>query len=159
MNCTHTMPDGFPCRCHAQTGKTLCRAHDPERQAERIASSSKAGESRKRQQERYRQNAERADPVMAEKQFARIVVDLAKTLGYRVYFTWNSLHSPGGFPDLTLLHAGKKRLLFAELKSSRGELTVEQREWLADLHVSGAEAYCWKPDELERIVEILQGER
>ena len=37
------------------------------------------------------------------------------------------------------------RLIFAELKSSRGHAAIEQRAWLDDLGWAGAETYIWFP--------------
>jgi hypothetical protein len=96
-----------------------------------------------------------AKPV-TEKQFQRQVIDLAKLLHYKVYFTWNSFHSPAGFPDLVLTRPADGRLIFAELKASGGTLTDAQREWLDALRVTKAEVYLWRPVDFDRIMEILR---
>ena len=93
---------------------------------------------------------------MTEKQFQRQVIDLAKLLHYKVYFTWNSFHSPTGFPDLVLTRPSDGRLIFAELKASGGTLTDAQREWLDALRVTKAEAYLWFPSNFDDIVETLK---
>ena len=48
------------------------------------------------------------------------VVDLARTLGWRVYHTYDSRRSQPGFPDLVLV---RERILFLELKSETGKLS------------------------------------
>jgi len=43
-----------------------------------------------------------------------------------------------GFPDVVLCHPRRRLLWFAELKTQRGRLTVEQEAWGADLSAAGA---------------------
>lgn len=90
-----------------------------------------------------------------EADFSRTVVDLAKTFHWKVYHTWGSLHSAFGYPDLTLVRGG--RLIFAELKGSKGKLTEEQTLWLEALKGTGkCEVYVFYPSDWETIVEILK---
>lgn len=93
---------------------------------------------------------------LSEKDFSQQVVDLARTLGWRVYRTWSSIHSPRGFPDLTLCKP--PHLIYAELKVGKGTLTEAQGEWLTVLRACpGVQTFVWFPEDLERIVEILGG--
>src|SRR4051812_42693566 len=55
-----------------------------------------------------------------ESDFRQQLADAAISLNWLVYFTWQSKHSPAGYPDMTLVRAG--RLIFAELKSETGTL-------------------------------------
>ena len=48
-----------------------------------------------------------------------------------------------GFPDLVLLR--EDRLLWRELKTERGRVTVEQRAWLDELVAAGQDAGIWRP--------------
>lgn len=82
--------------------------------------------------------------------------DLCKLFGWKMYFTWKSLHSPKGFPDLVLANPEQKRVIFAELKNEKRELTPEQRVWLDNLDAAGAEVYLWRPGDIERIADILR---
>ena len=93
---------------------------------------------------------------ITEKDFRQQVISLAKLLGYKTYFTWTSIHSPKGIPDLILCRP--PRLIFAELKSEQGKVTPHQQEWL-DLfgECPGVEKYLWKPSQFEEIVSILRG--
>lgn len=82
--------------------------------------------------------------------------DLCKLFGWLMYFSWTSLHSPRGFPDLTLVHPEKKRVIFAELKAEKGKLTPYQEQWLEALRECGQEVYLWRPHDIDEIVEILR---
>ena len=58
-----------------------------------------------------------------------------------------------GFPDLVLMKPG--RLIFAELKSAKGKTTSSQEKWLKMARDAGAEAYCWRPSDIDDIERIL----
>lgn len=66
-----------------------------------------------------------------------------------------------GFPDLVLVHPGKRRLIFAEMKGKRGKTTPEQAVWLQCLDTVAAatpvvEVHLWTPiDWPDRIMEVL----
>ena len=95
-----------------------------------------------------------AIPQITEKQFSQQVVDLARVLGWKCYRTWNSIHSPAGFPDLCLARPG--RLLFIELKSAKGRLTPAQEKWIAALREAGAEAMVARPADFDVLCEVLR---
>ncbi|HUT78006.1 MAG TPA: hypothetical protein VM285_09985 [Polyangia bacterium] len=60
-----------------------------------------------------------------------------------------------GFPDLILVRGS--RLIFAELKSDKGKLTVHQE--VAQATLSGipcAEVYVWRPRDFDDIVKLLR---
>lgn len=83
------------------------------------------------------------------------VIALAKLRGWRVaHFRpartekgWRTpVEGDAGFPDLVLVRGG--RLIFAELKSQRGKVTLDQHEWLDELgSVEGIEARVWRPQD------------
>ena len=82
------------------------------------------------------------------KEFMPAVVELATRLRWLVYHTYDSRRSAKGFPDLVMVRDG--RLLFVELKSEKGRLTPEQREWmdvLGDVWANNrtVETYVWRP--------------
>jgi len=101
---------------------------------------------------------------MSEDAFQQWVVDLAKVYGWRHYHTRFSKRSPSGFPDLVLARDG--RLIFAELKSEKGHLTPEQREWMADLarvaqrlfmtDPDTVREFLWRPSDMEQIEKVLR---
>ena len=90
---------------------------------------------------------------MTEKQFQAQVVELAQTLGWLVYHTYDSRRSVPGFPDLVMVRNGV--IHFAELKSEKGKLTPEQRLWLTELG-RGRVVYLWRPSDWDEIVEVLR---
>lgn len=103
-------------------------------------------------------------PTITEAAFQAQVIELAHLLGWRVaHFrpaqTKHGWRTPvaadgKGFPDLVLVR--RKRLIFAELKSQRGRLSPEQREWWEALQPTGAEAYVWKPSDFDEIAAVLR---
>jgi hypothetical protein len=91
--------------------------------------------------------------MITESQFRGQILHLVKLYGWNRYFTWKSINSPAGFPDLVMVKG--KRLIFAELKTLTGVLSAEQYFWLADLMETGAEVYLWTPDQWDEIQEVL----
>lgn len=92
---------------------------------------------------------------VTEKQFSQQIVDLARLLGWKVYRTWNSIHSPAGYPDLCLVRLS--RLVYAELKSDKGKVLLAQQEWLDALTTTGkCEVYIWRPCDFDNIIELLK---
>ena len=91
---------------------------------------------------------------MTEREFQRIVVDLAKLFRWRYYHTYDSRRSNPGFPDLVLV---RERILYRELKTDKGKLTFEQRQWLEYLTGAGADAKVWRPADLDDIARELGG--
>ena len=92
---------------------------------------------------------------LSEKDFRQQVLDLARVLGWECYFTWGSLHSPSGFPDLVM--ARLSRLIIAELKSEKGVLSEAQEKWLELLRGTGkCDVYLFRPSDWDEIVEILR---
>jgi hypothetical protein len=86
----------------------------------------------------------------SERDFRQQVVQLAQLRGWLVYWTWTSIHSPAGFPDLVLCRPAQDgrpgRIVFAELKTATGKVTLAQQEWLAALGAcTGVEAALWRP--------------
>lgn len=103
-------------------------------------------------------------PPISEKDWQATVTDLAAALGWRrAHFraaqTARGNHMTPvayegkGFPDLVLV---RERIVFAELKGSRGVLRPEQREWLQDLAAAGVEAYCWAPKHIDEVESVLR---
>jgi len=92
--------------------------------------------------------------MTTEKQFESQVKDLAKIFRWKYYHTWRSIHSPAGFPDCVMVRPD--RIIFAELKSEKGQVSEAQQEWLDKLEATGkCEVYLWRPGQIEEIAEIL----
>lgn len=86
---------------------------------------------------------------MTERQLQGTVQQLAQVLGWRHYHTHDSRRSNPGYPDLTLVHPGQGRVIWAELKTTRGRVSPAQREWIGDLEAAGQEVYVWRPTHLQ----------
>ena len=91
--------------------------------------------------------------ALSEKDFRQQIVDLARACGWFVYFTWRSIHSPAGFPDLVLVRGAI--CLFRELKTEKGKPTDAQRDWLAALTGAGQDAKVWRPSDWPEIEATL----
>ena len=94
-----------------------------------------------------------------EKQFEAAVVEYANLSGWRVYHPFDSRRSAAGYPDLTLVRDGT--LLFAELKTDRGRVSIAQHDWLQDLAAVAAGAPAsvivrtWRPADWPEIQRLL----
>ncbi|MER5322393.1 hypothetical protein [Streptosporangium roseum] len=84
------------------------------------------------------------------------IVPRARALDYLVYWTWNSKHSPKGFPDVFLLHPVTGAVIIRELKMAGGgkkyQPTAEQQKWLDGFGVAGLDRGVWTP------VDLFSGE-
>jgi hypothetical protein len=101
--------------------------------------------------------------AQSERQFREQIIQLAQLRGWAAYWTWTSIHSPAGFPDLVLARPGRNgqpgRIVFAELKTATGTVTPAQRQWLEVLGACGScVAVVWRPRDWAEIVRVLQGE-
>ena len=95
--------------------------------------------------------------TISEKQFRQQIIDLLRLFGWKYYFTWTSLHSPSGFPDIIALRDGM--LIIAELKSEKGRVTPAQKRWLEAFGgLANCWAFVWKPSMWDSIVAVLGGE-
>jgi hypothetical protein len=92
---------------------------------------------------------------ITEKHLQELVRKAAILTGWRMYHTFNSMHSVKGFPDCTLVKEG--RLWFVELKNETGKLTPEQEEWLRALaHVPGIQVQVLRPSGFDSFYEELK---
>lgn len=98
---------------------------------------------------------ERSIEDVPEKELLELCRKAVRGIGGLVYHTHDSRFSEKGFPDLTIVLHG--RVIFAELKSEKGKVSLAQEKWLDELDVAGAEVYLWRPTdwangEIERIL-------
>lgn len=102
---------------------------------------------------------------VSERDFQRSVIELAKTLGWKVGHFHDSRRQvrpnvfvgdkdAAGFPDLVLIR--RDRLLFAELKTERGKLSPKQLEWLGLLELAEQWTYVWRPSMMDDILKVLR---
>jgi len=98
--------------------------------------------------------------TITEREFRQQVIDLARLFGYMAYFSWTSIHSPRGFPDLVLCRPGGQGrvggVIFAELKRETGQVKPHQEEWLQALRDAGQAVYVWRPSDIEEIARVLR---
>lgn len=96
--------------------------------------------------------------AMTEKELSQCIVDAARDYGWKTYRTWRSLHSPAGYPDLTMTRNGK--LFIWECKSAKGVVKPAQQEWLDALAlVPGVDVRVVRPADLERAyMALVSGE-
>ena len=93
----------------------------------------------------------------SERDFVQKVVSLFRLCGWRIYHTWNSLHSEPGFPDLIALKG--HRMVVAEAKSQKGVVTEAQQAWLDAFKLVCKEVFVWRPSGWVEIVKIAQSSR
>jgi len=100
--------------------------------------------------------AEKKFREVTESQLREQIRDICKLTGWKMYFTFNSMHSPKGMTDLILCRP--PRVIFAELKREDTDLKPDQEAW-RDLLTAcpGVEWYLWIPSQIEEIVSILRG--
>ena len=98
-----------------------------------------------------------------EAEFQRWVTELAEVLGwthvhFRPAMTSKGYRTPvsgplgKGWPDLVLV---RERIIFAELKSEKGKVSLEQDFVLEELRRAGAEVYVWRPSDRDKIGKVL----
>ncbi len=104
-------------------------------------------------------------PAPTEKVFQKSVVDLARTLGWKVAFFRPAMTKHGwvtpvgadgaGFPDLCMMRA--ERIIFAELKrDAASKVRPDQEAWHLTIRRTTAEMYVWRPDDTDEILEVLR---
>lgn len=87
-------------------------------------------------------------PDMTEKALQGQVEYELRRAGWQVYHTHRSDRSQAGYPDVSAVHAGQRRHLFAELKRRGQRPTKAQTAWLDDLTAAGCEVWVVTPDNL-----------
>jgi hypothetical protein len=103
-------------------------------------------------------------PAISEKEFMSQVIHLAKLFRWKVAHFRPGLTKSGkwrtavqgdgkGFVDLVLV---RERIVWAEVKTDKGQLTPEQREWIAALERAGQEVHVWRPSDWKLIEEVLR---
>jgi hypothetical protein len=94
-----------------------------------------------------------------EADFQQRIIQIAQASGWLVYHTHDSRRSQPGFPDLVLVHAGRRLTLFRELKKETGVLSPKQREWIHELTEAGQDVAVWRPRQWfdQTIPDLLTG--
>lgn len=130
--------------------------------------------TRRRGQAKAADSRQVLDAMVSESQLQRDVIKLAQELGWLVHHVYDSRLAAGGkrkngqrsidrgFPDLILAKTGRVSIA-VELKTERGHLSMEQRQWLAVL-AGSFDVYIWRPrdwssGEIERVLIGRDGQR
>lgn len=82
---------------------------------------------------------------MTEAELQTNVRQAARLGGWLTYHTNDSRRSDKGFPDLVFVHPITGRTVYAELKSERGRIRPEQRQWIEALERGGHDVHVWRP--------------
>jgi hypothetical protein len=94
---------------------------------------------------------------MTERQLMQSVTDLCRVFHLLCYHTRDSRGSSAGFPDLVIIGSA---ILYAELKSASGKLTIEQGVWRDGIREAGGMWALWRPEhwhsgEIRRALEAI----
>jgi hypothetical protein len=93
--------------------------------------------------------------TMTERALQSAIIHAARSLGWMVYWTWNSRHSPEGYPDLVLVKNGV--ILVYELKTEKGRMRPMQQEWLDALAGATVKtSRVIRPGDLDDVLKELQ---
>lgn len=87
-----------------------------------------------------------------ETEFLNQVLDIMETHGFWAFHDLDSRRNEAGLPDIVAIR--EPRVIFAELKTMKGEATFQQRNILKKLRASNQETYLWRPRHLDRIDQI-----
>lgn len=60
-----------------------------------------------------------------------------------------------GWPDLVLCHRRRGRIVFREVKTDKGRITDNQRDWLDLLEACGMDVGVWRPRDWNDILKEL----
>ena len=94
--------------------------------------------------------------AQTEAEFLQQIIKAAHATGWLVFHDYHSKWNGRGYLDLTLCHPKGYGFFIAELKTEEGELSPEQKEWLAALKANDVEVYVWKPSDADAIINRLQ---
>lgn len=94
----------------------------------------------------------RMNDVIILSDWQRLVKDWAHFCGWKIQHSSMLGDGTPGIPDLILV---KKRVIFVQLKSERGQLTAAQRLWRDKLLAAGACWYLWRPSDWEAMLTLL----
>ena len=104
--------------------------------------------------------------ALSEDDFQPQVIDLAHIYGFRHMHVrrtigkgrrWVTGTSCVGWPDLVLWAPRTTRIIFAELKTETGKVSVEQALVLTELATAGGHVHVWRPRDFDAIVACLSG--
>jgi hypothetical protein len=102
-----------------------------------------------------------------ERTFQDKIIEYARIRGWLVHHDrpartadgWRTaIQGDAGFPDLVLARLG--RVVFAEVKTEKGTVSVPQKRWRTHLAPEGqipdVEVFLWRPKDWPDIVKVLR---
>lgn len=92
--------------------------------------------------------------AIPEADFQATVRALFELNGWTVFCTWDSRNSPSGEPDLRMVHPVWRRMIWAELKDEKGELTRKQEDVFRIMVRAKQEYYHWRPSDMDEIERV-----
>ena len=101
-------------------------------------------------------SGEQLKSLQLEKDFQDQVCQYARLNGWTIYSVPDSRRaSLAGYPDLTMWHVKKRKLIFVELKREKGKTSPAQNEIIHQLRSIGSEVYVWRPSDWLEIEKII----
>lgn len=85
------------------------------------------------------------------------IIQLARHCGFLAYHPFDSRRSAVGYPDLTLIHAERRVILWVEVKRHDGIVTPAQERWREGIRAAGGDHRIWRPQDWDEIVATLKG--
>ena len=106
-----------------------------------------------------RQARAQMNGAVTEAEFQQAVVQYARLRNWMAFHPFDSRRSAPGYPDLTLVRAG--RLVFAELKTETGRVSAAQVEWFDALDevaksCAHVEVHLFRPSDWPSIEDVLR---
>lgn len=100
-------------------------------------------------------------PVMSEDELLTGLTDALTLAGWRWFHMRRSdaaiVQGSQGWPDLFAVHPTRRLALAMETKSDSGRLTPDQAAWLAMLDLVGIPAVMVRPDDYDRMLNVILG--
>jgi hypothetical protein len=98
------------------------------------------------------------DAAVNEADFMWQIIQLARICHWMCYHPFDSRRSAIGYPDLTLIHAERRLILWVEVKRHDGIVTAAQEGWRDAIRAAGGDHRVWRPQVWEsEIVPTLKG--
>lgn len=108
---------------------------------------------------------------LTEAEFTKQVIELAQLHHWRiahfrtvkvqrrngqVYYETPVQADGAGFPDLLMVHAGKRLVVAAELKVEKRRPSPGQTAWLKAFQAAGVPSFLWRPSDWDTIEKVLR---
>jgi hypothetical protein len=93
------------------------------------------------------------DYFVTEAQLQSTIIEEAVLMGWNYYHTRFSILSKRGFPDLVLV---RERVVYMELKTMRGKISISQQQWIDALKAAKQEVYVIRPCDKDLVTQILK---